>query len=219
MGILMFSAILVLVGNLLADLLFAVADPRIRLELRMDRCPPSPAVASASGNRGAAVPAPLPPPSAGRVRRGHDPLYARLRSRALSHALRRALHRHPRALRAAFTGAHIFGTDPLGRDLLPACSTPAGSRSPSASRDADQHGHRHRDRRRRRLLRRPDRCRADAHRRCDAVLPEHLPAAGAGGLRPAEPAHDHRHHRASRAGWRWPASSRRRSARCASATS
>lgn len=32
MGILMFSAILVLLGNLLADLLYAVADPRIRLE-------------------------------------------------------------------------------------------------------------------------------------------------------------------------------------------
>ena len=32
MGILMFSAILVLVGNLLADLFYAVADPRIRLD-------------------------------------------------------------------------------------------------------------------------------------------------------------------------------------------
>lgn len=32
MGILVFSAILVLVGNLLADLLYAVADPRIRLD-------------------------------------------------------------------------------------------------------------------------------------------------------------------------------------------
>ncbi len=32
MGILMFSAILVLAGNLLADLLYAVADPRIRLD-------------------------------------------------------------------------------------------------------------------------------------------------------------------------------------------
>ena len=32
MGILMFSAILVLIGNLLADLLYAVADPRIRLD-------------------------------------------------------------------------------------------------------------------------------------------------------------------------------------------
>ena len=32
MGILMFSALLVLVGNLLADLLYAVADPRIRLD-------------------------------------------------------------------------------------------------------------------------------------------------------------------------------------------
>ena len=32
MGILMFSAVLVLVGNLLADLLYAVADPRIRLD-------------------------------------------------------------------------------------------------------------------------------------------------------------------------------------------
>jgi peptide/nickel transport system permease protein len=32
MGILIFSAILVLVGNLLADLLYAVADPRIRLD-------------------------------------------------------------------------------------------------------------------------------------------------------------------------------------------
>ena len=32
MGILMFSALLVLVGNLLADLLCAVADPRIRLD-------------------------------------------------------------------------------------------------------------------------------------------------------------------------------------------
>jgi peptide/nickel transport system permease protein len=32
MGILMFSAVLVLVGNLLADVLYAVADPRIRLD-------------------------------------------------------------------------------------------------------------------------------------------------------------------------------------------
>lgn len=32
MGILMFTAVLVLVGNLLADLLYAVADPRIRLD-------------------------------------------------------------------------------------------------------------------------------------------------------------------------------------------
>jgi len=32
MGVLMFSAILVLVGNLLADLLYAVSDPRIRLD-------------------------------------------------------------------------------------------------------------------------------------------------------------------------------------------
>jgi peptide/nickel transport system permease protein len=32
MGILMFSAVLVLVGNLLADLLYAAADPRIRLD-------------------------------------------------------------------------------------------------------------------------------------------------------------------------------------------
>lgn len=32
MGILMFSAILVLIGNLLADVLYAVADPRIRLD-------------------------------------------------------------------------------------------------------------------------------------------------------------------------------------------
>jgi peptide/nickel transport system permease protein len=32
MGILVFSAILVLIGNLLADLLYAVADPRIRLD-------------------------------------------------------------------------------------------------------------------------------------------------------------------------------------------
>ena len=32
MGILMFSAVLVLVGNLLPDLLYAVADPRIRLD-------------------------------------------------------------------------------------------------------------------------------------------------------------------------------------------
>jgi peptide/nickel transport system permease protein len=31
MGILMFSAILVLLGNLLADLLVGVADPRVRL--------------------------------------------------------------------------------------------------------------------------------------------------------------------------------------------
>jgi peptide/nickel transport system permease protein len=32
MGILIFSAVLVLVGNLLADILYAVADPRIRLD-------------------------------------------------------------------------------------------------------------------------------------------------------------------------------------------
>ncbi len=32
MGILVFSAVLVLIGNLLADLLYAVADPRIRLD-------------------------------------------------------------------------------------------------------------------------------------------------------------------------------------------
>jgi peptide/nickel transport system permease protein len=32
MGILMFSAVLVLVGNLLADVFYAVADPRIRLD-------------------------------------------------------------------------------------------------------------------------------------------------------------------------------------------
>jgi len=32
MGILMFSAMLVLIGNLLADLLYAVSDPRIRLD-------------------------------------------------------------------------------------------------------------------------------------------------------------------------------------------
>ena len=32
MGILMFSALLVLLGNLLADLFSAVADPRIRLD-------------------------------------------------------------------------------------------------------------------------------------------------------------------------------------------
>ena len=32
MGILMFSAILVLLGNLIADLLYAAADPRIRLD-------------------------------------------------------------------------------------------------------------------------------------------------------------------------------------------
>jgi peptide/nickel transport system permease protein len=31
MGLLMFSALLVLVGNLLADVLYVVADPRIRL--------------------------------------------------------------------------------------------------------------------------------------------------------------------------------------------
>jgi peptide/nickel transport system permease protein len=31
MGILMFSAVLVLLGNLLADLLIGVADPRVRL--------------------------------------------------------------------------------------------------------------------------------------------------------------------------------------------
>jgi peptide/nickel transport system permease protein len=31
MGLLMFSAVLVLVGNLLADICCAVADPRIRL--------------------------------------------------------------------------------------------------------------------------------------------------------------------------------------------
>jgi peptide/nickel transport system permease protein len=32
MGILMFSAIMVLLGNLIADLLCAVVDPRIRLD-------------------------------------------------------------------------------------------------------------------------------------------------------------------------------------------
>jgi peptide/nickel transport system permease protein len=32
MGILMFSAVMVLLGNLLADMLYAVADPRIRLD-------------------------------------------------------------------------------------------------------------------------------------------------------------------------------------------
>jgi peptide/nickel transport system permease protein len=32
MGILMFSAVLVLLGNLAADLLYAAADPRIRLD-------------------------------------------------------------------------------------------------------------------------------------------------------------------------------------------
>jgi peptide/nickel transport system permease protein len=32
MGLLMFSAILVVVGNLLADILVALVDPRIRLE-------------------------------------------------------------------------------------------------------------------------------------------------------------------------------------------
>jgi peptide/nickel transport system permease protein len=32
MGVLMFSAMLVLLGNLLADLLYAVSDPRIRLD-------------------------------------------------------------------------------------------------------------------------------------------------------------------------------------------
>ena len=32
MGILMFSAVMVLIGNLLADILYAVADPRIRLD-------------------------------------------------------------------------------------------------------------------------------------------------------------------------------------------
>ena len=32
MGILMLSAVLVLVGNMLADVLYAVADPRIRLD-------------------------------------------------------------------------------------------------------------------------------------------------------------------------------------------
>jgi peptide/nickel transport system permease protein len=31
MGLLMFSALLVLLGNLVADLLYVVADPRIRL--------------------------------------------------------------------------------------------------------------------------------------------------------------------------------------------
>ncbi len=32
MGILMFSAVLVLIGNMLADMLYAVCDPRIRLD-------------------------------------------------------------------------------------------------------------------------------------------------------------------------------------------
>ena len=32
MGVLMFSAVLVLVGNVIADLLYAVCDPRIRLD-------------------------------------------------------------------------------------------------------------------------------------------------------------------------------------------
>ena len=32
-----------------------------------------------------------------------------------------------------FISAHVLGTDPLGRDLLAACSRPAGSRLPWAS--------------------------------------------------------------------------------------
>jgi peptide/nickel transport system permease protein len=32
MGVLMLSAVLVLIGNMLADILYAVADPRIRLD-------------------------------------------------------------------------------------------------------------------------------------------------------------------------------------------
>jgi peptide/nickel transport system permease protein len=32
MGLLMFSAVLVLVGNMLADLLYVIADPRVRLQ-------------------------------------------------------------------------------------------------------------------------------------------------------------------------------------------
>ena len=32
MGILILSAVLVLIGNMLADILYAVADPRIRLD-------------------------------------------------------------------------------------------------------------------------------------------------------------------------------------------
>jgi peptide/nickel transport system permease protein len=32
MGVLMLSAVLVLLGNLIADLLYAAADPRIRLD-------------------------------------------------------------------------------------------------------------------------------------------------------------------------------------------
>ena len=110
MGLLMFSAILVILGNLIADIAVAIVDPRIRLRLsasssrstgvsRYDRprrtCRSKPLVAQPRR-------APLHEPSSGAARGGDDHLAdAGVRLRPLSPALRLALHRPARPLRPA----------------------------------------------------------------------------------------------------------------------
>ena len=131
-----------------------------------------------------------------------------------------APHRHPRPFRAASHRRPLSGHRPAGPrpggaaahgrpDLAP------GGLLRHAAVDPDRNARRGD----RRLSRRLDRRGADAHRRRLLVLSVDLPGAGAGRALQPSAGHDRRHHRRHEAGWRSPASSRPRSARCASASS
>ncbi|ORE98891.1 binding-protein-dependent transporter system inner membrane protein [Aurantimonas sp. 22II-16-19i] len=139
----------------------------------------------------------LPASSPGAVRAGdHRPPGARLRHRAVSPALRRPLHRPARTLRAAHDRLpHLRHRPARPRPCRPAVHGGPHLAARRLRRHADVHRLRQPDRHRRRLLRRQDRRGADAFRRRDAVLSEHLPAARAGRLHQAEPDHDHADHR------------------------
>ena len=121
MGLLMFSAVLVLIGNLLADLISAFVDPRIRLAWRSPD--------HVHGHTGT-------PRSASRemVAQPHRPPFRRHRLAMFGVVMIAMLtiacvvgpYLLPYDqlfidLRARFappmTGGHIFGTDPLGRDV------------------------------------------------------------------------------------------------------
>ena len=102
------------------------------------------------------------------------------------------------ASRRRCTGRHLSARTARARSARAAVHGGAHLARGRFRRHGDQHVLRHADRRRRRLLRAARRRGADALRRCDALLPNDLPAARAGRLHHAECGDDHADHRGDR---------------------